>query len=96
MDGEGDCRLNLHLRKEGPAFASNAQFSKRGPGADKELRVGLSAGRWHVSVECATTVEAESVVERVDKNDSKYIRYGGDLSVLNGVAYSIGWSIADP
>lgn len=45
-----------------------------------------------MSVECGTTVKAEAVVEKVGKYDSKFIRYSGEVSALNGVVYFIGWT----
>jgi hypothetical protein len=91
VNGEGGHQLNLYLRKAEPAFASNAEFSNRKTDADKELRASLSPGTWHVSVECASSIETKEIVEKVGKHDSKFVRYGGDVSVLNGAPYSISW-----
>jgi cyanophycinase len=81
--GLGDLDLNLFLDKAGPAFESTADIRNTTPGASKQIRQTLTPGRWYVSVECATTVDAI-----LDETQSYFI-YRGDTDVLNGIAYSI-------
>lgn len=95
LDGEGDRQLNLYLLKGAPAFRSNAKYSNTQAGCKKRLRVELSPGVWNLSIECATTVQSEEIVERVNKYDSKFLQYTGDLSILNGAPYSIGWKLTE-
>ena len=92
LTGEDRRHLNLYLGTEGPAFASGATFANLDPGANKKLRAKLSEGTWYGGVQCTSTVRTEERVERVGKYASKFHRYSGDLSVLNGVAYTIGWT----
>ncbi|NQU29025.1 MAG: T9SS type A sorting domain-containing protein [Candidatus Marinimicrobia bacterium] len=78
LDGEDGFDLNLYLDADTFAFEPNADFSSIQPGADQTITVSsLSSGAWYVGVECATTINTAGQI------------YYGDLSVLNGVAYSI-------
>lgn len=83
LTGEGDFHLNVYLHKDSPAFRSNATYRNVTTGAAKRLRETLTPGRWFVSVECETTVDAV-----LDETQS-FFRYKGKTEVLNGVAYSI-------
>ncbi len=74
--------LNLYMRKEAPAFIQKADYMNISLGAQKEINIDhLSAGKWYIAVECASTVEVV--------NSQWGELYSGDLSVLNGVPYSI-------
>lgn len=79
----GEFDLNVYLHRDSPAFRSNATFNNTSGGATKRIRETLAPGRWFVSVECATTVDAV-----LDETKS-FFRYKGNTGVLNGVAYSI-------
>lgn len=96
LRGSRSNRLSLSLRKDGPAFERNADFSNRNSDPHKSLTSKLSAGTWYLSVHGVSTVEAVPVAENVDDRDSKYYRYRGDLSVLNGIPYTIGWTMGAP
>ena len=78
LDGEDGFDLYLYLDVDTFAFEPNADFISNHPGTDQIISVpSLSAGIWYAGVECATTVNTAGQI------------YYGDLSVLNGVAYSI-------
>jgi len=80
--GNDTFNLNLYLCKDTFAFASCADYADTTAGANKSIFLDtVLPGAWHASVECATTVIAE-------KTNYDY-KYSGQLSVLNGVAYTI-------
>lgn len=81
LDAEPGYDFNLYLHKGAPAFAGNATYQLVGPGSQKAIVLDdLTAGEWYIGVECATTVDADALV---DPN------YEGPVGVLNGVGYSI-------
>ncbi len=74
--------LNLYLAKDTPAFVDKASYLDITRGGAKKIEVeSLEPGTWYVAVECATTVE--TVLTKWGH------QYEGDLSVLNGVPYTI-------
>lgn len=74
--------LNLFIKKGSPAFVSDATIMDISKGAQKVVAIPtLEAGKWFISVECATTVDAV-------KSQWGEV-YTGNLSVLNGVPYSL-------
>jgi len=78
LDGEDGFDLNLYLDADTFAFEPNTDFSSSQTGADQTITLSsLSSGTWYIGVECATTINTAGQI------------YYGDLSVLNGVAYSI-------
>ena len=83
LEGEEGIDYALFLRKEGPAFQDLADFGDASEGHRKSLRKSLSAGTWHVGVQCVTSVQAKK-----DESESYYV-YSGDTRVLNGVAYTL-------
>lgn len=83
ISGQDDFQLNMFLRPDSPAFRSNAVHRNVQSGSDKRISETLAPGRWFVSVECETTVDA-----MLDETRS-FFRYRGNTDVLNGVAYEI-------
>lgn len=82
MDGDGAYDLNLYAHPGTWAFNSTATYKQVSSGADKVITIdNPGEGTWYFSVECSTTVSA---VKRTWGYE-----YAGDLSVLNGAAYSI-------
>jgi len=78
LDGEDGFDLFLYLDADTFALEPNADFSSNQPGADQTITLpSLAPGIWYIGVECATTINTAGQI------------YYGDLSVLNGVAYSI-------
>lgn len=74
--------LNLYIRKEGFAFKQYADYMDISLGARKEICVErIASGKWNIAVECASTVDVV--------NSQWGELYSGNLSVLNGVPYSI-------
>lgn len=74
--------LNLYICKEGPAFKQSADYMNISLGGNKQINLAsLPEGKWYIAVECATTV---------DVKESEWGEvYTGNLSVLNGVPYSL-------
>lgn len=74
--------LNLYMNQGDFAFVNNASMMDISKGAQKDINTqNITAGRWFVAVECATTVEV---------TDSQWGEiYTGNLSVLNGVPYTL-------
>lgn len=82
LEGQEGFDLNLYMSKDAPAFAKNAKLINISKGSTKAFfERKLDAGEWYISVECDTTVE----VKKEEWGES----YVGNLSVLNGVPYSI-------
>ncbi len=82
LDGNDAFDMNLYLKRDTFAFASQADFADTAAGADKSISVDSTAsGIWYIGVECATTVVAEK--------GNWYYEYSGQLEVLNGVDYTI-------
>jgi glutamine amidotransferase-like uncharacterized protein len=82
LNGAVQYNLNLYIRKGAPAFKQYADYMDISLGAQKEIALDhLSAGKWYVAVECASTVDVT--------NSEWGELYSGNLSVLNGVPYSI-------
>ena len=68
----------LYLDADTFAFETNADYLSNQVGADQSITIpDIAPGLWYVGIECASTVNIAG----------NY--YYGDLSVLNGVAYSI-------
>jgi len=83
VHSESRADLNIYVHPKSPAFRSNSRVKNTSQGASKQLRHNLKPGRWYVSVECATRVDA------VEDLDSGFYRYTGRRHLLNGVPYSI-------
>jgi len=82
LNGPNTYNLNLFMSQNGPAFINDATIMDISKGAQKVIQSkSIDAGRWYISVECATTVE-------VVKSQWGEV-YTGNLSVLNGVPYTI-------
>jgi hypothetical protein len=87
LDGDTGYDLNLYVNSGNFAFNSTAGYKDVSSGAYKVITISNPGqGTWYIGVECATTVNAEK--------STWGFEYYGDLSVLNGVAYSItaSWS----
>ena len=82
LKGWRDFDMSLFARKDGFAFASNAQYSRTSEGFDKTLRIiRPKAGTYYISVRCDTTV---------DTVETRFgTQYCGRTDVLNGVPYTI-------
>jgi glutamine amidotransferase-like uncharacterized protein len=82
LDGDSGYDLNLYANPGAFAFNSSAAFKQVVSGSDKVITIpNPSEGAWFIAVECATTVYAEKQTWGYD--------YSGNVSVLNGVEYSI-------
>ena len=82
---EDDLYLSMH--KGGPAWFSEADYTLTGSGCEKTLRIkNLEAGTWNISVYAPNTVKA---AVSTFSGSGKYYRYTGDLTLLEGVPYSI-------
>jgi hypothetical protein len=82
LSGDNGYDMNLYLAKDTFAFASRAGQKDTSAGASKAVTAAaLESGTWYVGVECATTVTATKTTHGYD--------YSGNLSVLNGVKYTI-------
>lgn len=87
LAGDPGYDLNLYIKRGNFAFNSTAEYKDISSGGDKFITVPDPAeGTWYIGVQCATTVIAEKYTWGYG--------YSGDLSVLDGVAYSItaSWS----
>jgi len=74
--------FNLAMNKDEIAFVKSATYKNVALGAEKALEFDtLPAGKWYVSVECATTVETVPT--------DYGVAYKGKLEVLNGIPYTI-------
>ena len=82
LKGADQYCFNLYVKKDAPAFKECADYLDISLGSKKEIKLDhLSAGVWYIGVECTSTVEVIN---------SKWGElYSGDLSVLNGLPYSI-------
>ncbi len=87
LKGEKDFDFCLYLKKDTPAFRSNADHAVTGTGNTKTIRKQLTAGKWFVSIECTTTVKAELDGCR------GFFNYSGNTAILNGAAYKIKLAI---
>lgn len=82
LDGDTGYHMNLYVNPNNYAFNSTAENKAAASGSYKTITIpNPAAGTWYIGVECATTVTAEKYSWGYD--------YSGDLSVLNGVSYSI-------
>ena len=82
LKGSDQYNLNLYIGKRAPAFKQYADYMDISLGAHKEIALNnLSPGRWYISVECDSTVDVI--------NSEWGELYSGNLSLLNGVPYSI-------
>lgn len=83
--GDGIHNLELAMSKDGFAWRSDARYLLSQKGSDKELTFKkLEPGVWYVSVYCPDTVSVSF--------DYKNFEYSGDITVLNGVPYTISAS----
>ncbi len=83
LKGEQGFDFCLYLKKDAPAFRSNADHANIRAGNTKTIRAQLPPGKWYVSVECTTTVTAHLDGCR------GFFNYSGKTAVLNGAAYQI-------
>ena len=83
LKGEQGFDFCLYLKKDAPAFHSNADHADTRPGSTKLIKAQLAPGKWYVSVECTTTVKASLDGCR------GFFNYSGKTAVLNGVTYQI-------
>lgn len=82
LDGDSGYDLNLYVHPGNFAFNSTASYKEVVSGSDKVVSISDPVeGTWYIGIQCATTVTAMKQTWGYD--------YTGDLSVLNGVAYSI-------
>lgn len=82
VKGPEQYNLNLYIRKLGPAFKEQSDYMNIALGAQKEITIEHpDSGKWFIAVECTSTVEVI--------NSQWGEMYTGNLSVLNGVPYSI-------
>lgn len=82
LKGPDQYNLNLYMRKDGLAFKHYADYMDISLGAMKEIFLDHpSSGKWYIAVECTSTVDVV--------NSQWGELYSGNLSVLNGVPYSI-------
>ena len=82
-----DDDLYLSLRKDGYAWFSEADYTLTTKGSNKTLNIkSLEAGTWNVSVYAPNTVTA--AVSTYDSS-GKYYKYTGDLTLLEGIPYSL-------
>jgi hypothetical protein len=82
LNSSSSYTLNLYVRQNDFAFKSNANWKMIAPGSSKVLNLGpLSAGTYYISVENASSV--------ISRKMSWGYSYTGNLSILNGVPYSI-------
>lgn len=82
LKGPDTYNLNLYMRKEGLAFKQDADYMEISLGAHKEICIDrLDSSKWNIAVECTSTVDVI--------NSQWGELYSGNLSVLNGVPYSI-------
>ena len=70
--------LHLYASADSFAFASNSPLCETSEGVAKALHIS-EPGTWHVSVYCATTVDATETAYGT--------MYSGRIDVLNGVPY---------
>lgn len=82
MKGANGYDLFLYMKKDDFAFRGGSDFTDIGTGPEKEFHFdSLEPGKWYLSVECNTTVEAV-------KTEWGY-QYTGQTEVLNGVPYFV-------
>jgi len=82
LSGDNLYDLYLYAAYETFAFKDSAEFINEDPGANKSLRIeNADAGIWYISVKCNSTIQATKT--------SWGYSYSGNLSILNGVAYTI-------
>ncbi len=80
--GEENQHLNLFVTKDTLAFRSNSFYQDISIESYKTISISdLTPGNWYVGVECDTTITVTQ--------ESWGQSYSGNLSVLNGVSYSI-------
>lgn len=79
--------LYLALRKDDIAWLSDADYVICTSGGNKTLNVkSLPAGKWYVSVYCASKITATA---KTGSNNLAYWSYDDPTGVLNGIQYSI-------
>lgn len=82
-----DDDLFLSLRRDAHAWFTEADYTLTGSGSNKALNIkALEAGMWYISVYAPNTVTA--AVSTYGSN-GKYYKYTGDLTLLDGIPYSI-------
>ena len=84
LEAKANYTLSLMLAHETFAFKEDAQYSRTGTEAVKELFFpSLPAGTWYVGVQCESTVT-------VSNEHGTYGTVYSNTGVLNGVPYTIG------
>ena len=87
VNAQSGYSLNIYLAKDDFAFKSNAQFADTSKSNTKTLNINnLQSGTYFVSV------ELDSTVSTIQKSWGE--EYTGNLSVLNGISYSIQLDIS--
>lgn len=78
--------LYLGLRKGDFAWMSDADYVLTNKGGQKVLNIkNLPAGKWYVSVYCATAIESEPA----NYSATYYFKYSGHTELMEGAAYSL-------
>ncbi len=86
LNAEDDYDFHLFADPDSFAFAGSAESALTGGGSDHYFVVAdPEPGTWYISVKCASTVNSSGQL------------YYGDLSILNGAAYTItaSWDTQD-
>lgn len=83
LSSDQNVDLHLFLSDQSLAFRKDAIYFDIRPGATKTIQRELPAGRWYVSVFCATTIDT------INDSDSGFHRVVGDRDILNGIDYTI-------
>lgn len=82
LEGTAGYHLNLYMNRSTFAFAKDATYANNSLEKTKSIEIDrIDSGNWYISVLCATTIE-----HQYTEWGSKYV---GNVSVLNGVSYSI-------
>lgn len=81
LKGDSGVDFNLYVNRDTFAFQSNSLYRDTGIGNNKVLNVPVTEGIWYIGVECASTI--------IEKKHSWGYTYEGNISLLNGIAYSI-------
>lgn len=89
-----DMDLYLALRKGDYAWISDAEYVLCNKGGNKTFCTRkLEPGIWYVSVMCATTVTSTRTKYTPE---AYWYKYSGNTAVLNGVPYTITYSLINP
>lgn len=80
--GDGVHNFQFAMRKGAPAWRADAQYLLMYKGSNKEFSFDtLEPGEWYVSVYCPDTIPVECDILKFE--------YSGDISILNGVPYTL-------